>query len=88
MIGKRISHAMHFNRIDAHQVTKLSHMWQLWHWVHQESAYTDDHPRFNSHPRQFPHEFGFPLYPDNTNDATLSTGLRAVAKDLGIALVD
>lgn len=76
MIAARLRHAMAYNGIEADQVKTDTHLWQLWHWIHAETSYDDSHPRFRSHARQFTYEPGFQLYPDGTNDASMTTALR------------
>lgn len=56
--------------------------WALWHAVTDEIRFTDDHSRFNGRKRVLHHDFNFPLYPDGTNDTTMTTALRAAYKNL------
>lgn len=67
---------MAYNKIEIGQVKTDAHLWQLWQWVHAETNYDDSHPRFRSHARQFHYDPSFPLYPDGTNDASMTTALR------------
>jgi hypothetical protein len=41
-----------------------------------ETSYPETHPRFSGRTRIFEYEPTFPLYPDNTNDASLFTMLK------------
>lgn len=52
-------------------------LWTLWHHITDEIRSGIDHPRFNDRARVFKQNWNFPLYPDDTKDATLETGLRA-----------
>lgn len=65
-------------------ISKVStaEMWTVWHHVTDEIRFDDSHPRFHGRARVLPYNFDFPLYPDNTNDATLETALRAALKQL------
>lgn len=57
-------------------------MWTIWHHITDEIRFSDDHPRFQNRKRIFNFNFDFPLYPDDTNDATLETALKKVMKML------
>jgi hypothetical protein len=55
-------------------------LFSLWAQVGNEIRFDDTHPRFDGRARVFPHNFDFPIYPDDTNDTTLKTALRAALK--------
>ena len=55
-------------------------LWDLWYGIHQDTSYPDDHPRFAKRKRLFDYDHSFPLYPDGTNDTTMTTALRAAFK--------
>lgn len=56
------------------------HLWNLWNFIHAEHAYDDNHPRFRNRTRLFPYDHSFELYPEGTNDNTMTTALRAAFK--------
>ena len=55
-------------------------LWPLWSYIHGEVAYDDTHPRFAGRTRLFPYDQKHNLYPDETNDNTMQTGLNAAWK--------
>jgi hypothetical protein len=55
----------------------VGELWRYWHWIHEEIAYADDHPRFEKRVRLLSYDHSHTLYPDNTNDKTMTTALRA-----------
>lgn len=66
--------------------TKSRTLSDLWHEVTFQRRNDDKHPVFDpTHPqhgqfgrkRVLAHDFDYPLYPDDTNDATLMTALKA-----------
>ena len=64
-----------------------SELWTLWHHVCDERRTPDSDrfgpsPRFANRQRVLPFDWGFELYPDGTNDATLTTALRKLPKML------
>ena len=69
-----------------HPATALRTLHDLWHEVCFQRRNDDRHPVFDpthpqnaqyGRPRILAHDFDYELYPDDTNDATLGTALRA-----------
>lgn len=59
---------------------RVQALWQIWFAVCDDHRHDDAHPRFTQlgQKRVLPFDFDFPLYPDDTNDKTLTTALKAV----------
>ena len=75
--------ALHANKITAKEIVPhVSSIWQVYHYIHDEIAYDDSHPRFKGRTRQFKYNDKFELYPDGTNDSTLQTALNKIVKEL------
>jgi hypothetical protein len=59
---------------------RVQALWEIWFAVCDDHRHDDAHPRFTQlgQERVLPFDFDFPLYPDDTNDKTLTTALKAV----------
>lgn len=55
-------------------------LWTIWYAVFDEVKNDDTHPRFRNRSRVLPFDPTFAAYPDDTNDATLETALRAALR--------
>ena len=65
-----------------------SNLWDLWHWIHAHKSYTSDHPLFAQRGRAFELDTTHELYPDDTDDNSMSTALRAAYGTLLAAQVN
>lgn len=55
-------------------------LWQFWNYIFQETAYDDSHPKFKGRKRLFNYDPNYSLYPEETNDDTMFTALKAAWK--------
>ena len=81
-ISEQILHVLNHFGLDIELLNNSSatSMWRMWHWIHEEISYSEDHPRFEGRERIFEHDFNHELYPDDTNDKTMTTALRDAFK--------
>ena len=77
---KLMREALAFHNVAPDAVVTDAHRWQLWSWICAEVKSSDDHPRFINRARLFPHDFDFPIYPNDMNDDTLKTALRCAMR--------
>ncbi len=64
-------------------LSEVARLWQIYDYIHLNRLYPDNHPCWANGlwgKRVLPHRPGFETYPDDTNDDTLTTALRAAYK--------
>lgn len=82
-IKSLFAQALHANKITASEIVPhVRAIWDVWKYIHAEIAYDDTHPRFKGRTRQFKYNSEFELYPCGTNDATLTTALNKIVREL------
>lgn len=83
LIAERFAVVLRSKNLKASDVQRTERdLWNLWNYVVGETAFSDSHPRFEGRTRLFPYDPTFPLYPDDTNDATLLTALSRAIETL------
>lgn len=70
--------------VHCYQGNKTNTAFDLWHKLYCNINYDDNNPNviFVSGKRLFVRNTGFLMYPDNTNDDTLKTGLLKVISEI------
>ena len=72
-----LNHLDHKNSL---YVDNKRNLWNLWLWIVAEVSCEDNSGRFKGRGRLFRHNRDFNMYPDNTDDAAMTTALKAAIK--------
>lgn len=79
-ISKKFKLVIKHFKLDIVEKPTDTDLWRMWHWIHEEIAYDNSHPRFDDHKRIFEYDPNHSLYPCDTNDKTMTTALRKAYK--------